>query len=355
MARRGDGIYLRGRTFWLDFMHHGQRHVVRLGKNISRTVAGELARVERAKVLKGEAGIGVKRADVGFDQAKAAFLEWAEANKRQRTVRTYRQCLEALARSFAGKRLSGISAFDVERHKRTRIEAGVRVMVNRELAVLRALYNRCREWGKYEGANPVATVKALRENAGRLRFLDHDEEAALLAACREPLRTMVLVGLYAGVRLLSEGLTLRWADVDLKRGLLTVQGAYAKSGKTRTVPLNTVLRGALAQLRERSAGEYVFAKRDGEAFASIRTAFATACRRAGLVGVTPHVLRHTFASRLVMAGVDLRTVQELGGWSSLELVQRYAHLSPGHKAEAVERIIATRVPPAPAALQVVGA
>jgi hypothetical protein len=89
MARRGDGIYLRRRARWLDFMHDGRRHVARLGKNISRTVAGELARVERTKVLKGEAGIGGKRADVSFDQAKAAFLEWAEAKKRARTVRTY--------------------------------------------------------------------------------------------------------------------------------------------------------------------------------------------------------------------------------------------------------------------------
>jgi integrase len=212
MARRGDGIYLRGKTWWLDFMHDGRRHVARLGKDINRTVAGELARVQRAAVLKGEAGIGRKRADIGFDEAKKTFLEWAAANKRRRTVRTYRQCLEALARSFAGKRLSAISAFDVERHKRARIEAGVRVMVNREREVLRALYNRCREWGKYEGGNPVATVKAIRESAGRLRFLDPDEEAALLAACREPLRSMALVGLYAGLRLLSEGLTLRLAS-----------------------------------------------------------------------------------------------------------------------------------------------
>jgi integrase len=63
-------------------------------------------------------------------------------------------------------------------------------------------------------------------------------------------------------------------------------------------------------------------------------------RRAGVKGVTPHTLRHTLASRLVMAGVDLRTVQELGGWSSLDLVQRYAHLSATHKAEAVERVAA---------------
>jgi site-specific recombinase XerD len=66
--------------------------------------------------------------------------------------------------------------------------------------------------------------------------------------------------------------------------------------------------------------------------------FMKACERAKLTDVTPHVLRHTFASRLAMAGVDLRTIQELGGWQSLKMVERYAHLSPSHKAEAVERL-----------------
>ncbi len=61
---------------------------------------------------------------------------------------------------------------------------------------------------------------------------------------------------------------------------------------------------------------------------------------ARLDGVTWHALRHTFASRLVAAGVDLRTVQELGGWKTLSMVQRYAHLSPDHLAAAVEKIVA---------------
>jgi site-specific recombinase XerD len=76
----------------------------------------------------------------------------------------------------------------------------------------------------------------------------------------------------------------------------------------------------------------------GRPFRSVRSAFRTACKNAGLKGVTPHTLRHTFASRLVMAGVDLRTVQELGGWASLRMVERYSHLSPSHRAEAIERI-----------------
>jgi integrase len=341
MARRGDGIYRRGNTWWLDFTHRGERHVTRLGKNISRTVAGELARVQRAAILKGEAGIGgPKRADLTFDKAAEEFLAWSKANKRRRTQRTYGQCVARLTRAFTGKRLSEISAFDLERYKRERVDAGVTVMVNRELACLKTLYNRCREWGTYEGDNPAASVRQLREPPGRIRFLEAEEEGKLLAAAGEPLRTMVLVGIYTGIRVLSEALTLRWADVDLKRGLLTVQAAYAKSGKTRTVPLNRLLRAALQSHRESPAGaaEYVFSRLDGSPYRSIRTTFETACKRAGLKDVTPHVLRHTFASRLAMAGVDPRTIQELGGWASLAMVERYTHLSPTHKADAVKRI-----------------
>ena len=68
----------------------------------------------------------------------------------------------------------------------------------------------------------------------------------------------------------------------------------------------------------------------------MRTVFETARRRAKLTGVTPHVLRHKFASRLVMQGVDLRTVMELGGWKNLGMVQRYSHLNQQHRLEAVE-------------------
>ena len=342
MARRGDGIYLRGRTWWLDFLHEGKRHVVRIGRGINRTAAGEIARVQRAAILKGEVGIGgPKWADLTIDKAVELFLAWATTNKRPRTARLYRGCLRRVTRALGGgRRLGEITSFDLERYKKGRVDAGASVIVNRELACLSTLYNRCAEWGKYEGANPVARVKAVRESRGRLRFLEPGEEGRLLAAAPEPLRTMILVGSNTGLRLLSEGLELRWADVDLVRGILTVPAAYAKSGKTRSVPINSALRAVLAARRTaaRADVEHVFAKPDGTPYRSIRTTFETACKAAGLKGVTPHGLRHTFASRLAMAGVDSRTIQELGGWASLGMVQRYTHLSPTHKAEAVERI-----------------
>lgn len=185
-------------------------------------------------------------------------------------------------------------------------------------------------------------MKPLREWPGRLRYLEPDNEARLLAEAHEPLRSMILVGIYAGLRLVSEALTLRWVDVDLTRGLLTVQGAYAKSGRPRTIPLNTTLRAALARFRQAApaGAEWVFAHRDGSPYRRIGTTFGVLCERAGLADVTPHVLRHTFASRLAMAGVDVRTIQELGGWRSLKMVERYTHQSPtqgrGRRANCLE-------------------
>ena len=103
MARRGDGLYQRGKskTWWLEFVHDGRRQFVRLGKGttrtvareiaqVKRTVAREIAQVKRASILKGEAGIGRKRLDIGFDQAKEAFLQWAEAHKRPGPLERHR-------------------------------------------------------------------------------------------------------------------------------------------------------------------------------------------------------------------------------------------------------------------------
>ncbi len=346
MARRGDGVYQRGDTWWLDFTHDGRRHYVRLGRKITRTAAREIAAVKRAAILKGEAGIGgPKPKDPTFGDAAREFAAWAATNRKPRTARDYRGITERLAVLFGGRRLSQVDELSIERYKRARVAAGAPVAVNRELEVLKSLFNRCRDDLRiYDG--PTPRIKLLKEPAGRLRFLDDDEQAALLAAAPEPLRTIILVGLHTGLRIKSEALQLKVADVDLARGLVTVPAAYAKNGRSRTVPLNSTVRAALARTLEDRPGGPVFARRGGAPYRSIRKGFRRACEAAGLTDVSPHVLRHTFASRLAMAGVDPRTIQDLGGWRSLAMVERYAHLSPTHKAAAIERIAAPAFPDA---------
>ena len=343
MPRKGDGLYLRGSVWYLDCRINGIRHVVKLGKNIKRTVAAELANVKRTGILRGEAGIGKKRKDVPFEKAKQAFTDWMLTNKRPRTMRVYQQQLNRLSLSFRDKTLAQISSFDVERHKQTRVDSGARIQANRELALLKNLFNKAKAWSLYEGVNPVLGVKFLEEPQRRLRYLEAVEEVRLLEISPEPLRSLIIIGTNTGIRIGSEALTLKWSDVDIGRGILTVQAAYAKSGESRSIPLNSRAKEAFRYLSSLRRSDYVFTQANGQPYKSMGKPFAKACENAGLsgTGISLHTLRHTFASNLVMAGVDLVTIQQYGGWSDLSLVQRYSHLSPNHKAKSIERIVET--------------
>jgi hypothetical protein len=131
MARQGDGIYLRGKTWWLDFRHQGTRYQERLGTNIKKTVARELSQLRRAAILHGEAGIRTKRKDISFDKAAELFLGWTEANRKPRTQKWYREFASQLAKFFGGKKLSGIHPFLLEKYKVKRLNEGAKVAVNR--------------------------------------------------------------------------------------------------------------------------------------------------------------------------------------------------------------------------------
>jgi site-specific recombinase XerD len=349
MARRGDGIQQRGKTWWLDLMHRGERHVVRIGSHINRTIAKELAQVERGKVLRGEAGIGRQRKDVSFKGARKRFEEWLRANRKAHTADSYAECLDRLAKTFESKRLGQITTAELERYKESRLtgERG-KVSVNRELAVLSSMFNRCRTWGFVEGENPATKATRFKESRGRIRFLEWDEEARLLAAATEPPRTIILLGTDAGLRIEAEALTLPWSGIDFRRDLVTVGAGYAKNSEQRSIPMTPRLKEALVAHRFRQGkqdlAQPVFVNRRGDPLRSIRNIF-DAARVAAKLGddVTPHVCRHTFASRLVMAGADIRTVQELIGHKRIEMTMRYSRLSPQHKARAV----ALLTPPAP--------
>ena len=129
---------------------------------------------------------------------------------------------------------------------------------------------------------------------------------------------------------------LQWTDVDLPGKNLTVSGRTAKSGQTRHIPLNEEAQQAIEHWH--STASWVFPGKDGQQLTTIRTSWRGIVKAAGISNFRWHDLRHHFASRLVMAGVDLNTVRELLGHSDVAMTLRYAHLSPDHKAEAVGRL-----------------
>jgi integrase len=334
----GEGVVLRRKTWWLDCLINKTRYQRKLGKGISRSAAVEISLKYRVEILSGNVGFAKQRKDPTFDEVRTKFEARAVKENRPRTVKTYRECLRRLAESFGGKRMGQISTMAVQTHKHDRKKAGAPIRANRECSVLRRLFNYCREEKLYEGPNPVdATVKFFPEPREKTRVLSPQEEDRLLAKCEEPLRTLVLIGIYCGLRLASEALTLRWSNLDLRQQRsLTVIGAYAKNGKMRMVPLNSTVREALERLPHPPNAEWVFTTRKGTPYKSMPNGFEAACKAAGLEGVTPHTLRHTFASRLMENGVDPIKITKLAGWSSIKMLDRYAHADPTRLAEAVE-------------------
>jgi integrase len=123
--------------------------------------------------------------------------------------------------------------------------------------------------------------------------------------------------------------------VNLKEMYIRVE--ETKNNKPRNIPINKYLNEALKSVKYNASGEYVFSH-EGGPVRTFRTAFNAAIRRSGVLRFTFQDLRHTFASNLVMKGVDLATVQELLGHKSIIMTKRYSHPSPEHKKQAVEKI-----------------
>ena len=196
--------------------------------------------------------------------------------------------------------------------------------------------------------NPAAGIRRKTESNGRVRFLSDHEEARLLKAIEHRFPEFLphlLLSLHTGMRM-SEQYSLRWNQVDFERRQIHLP--KTKNGDPRTIPLNVVALAALQGLKgenlqgaEKVEGTRpVFPSlRSDDSLQGSRGWFPTALAASKIDGYSWHCNRHTFASRLVMAGVDLRTVAELLGHRTLQMVMRYSHLAPEHQASAVDRLI----------------
>jgi integrase len=330
-------LYQREKSWYYDFMYRGQRYTGNIGP-VSKTRAKEVMAKKKAEAVEGRYELPSKKPSPRLDDFSKEYFDYYQANRRPQSVQRHKTAYRALQGTFGQQRLADISPLDIERYKRQRQGAGVSgVTINRELAFLKNLFNKAVEWGKV-AENPVKKVRLYREDNARTRFLSDEEETSLLACCGPQLQPLVITALHTGFRA-SELRSLTWADVDFRRGVVTVRAGYAKNGEARSVPMNQVLTITLKAVKLQGIeGEGVFCNRQGKAYRSFRTAFERAVRKAGITDFTFHDLRHTFASRLVMAGVDLPTVKELLGHKDITMTLRYSHLSSDHKQAAVRKL-----------------
>jgi integrase len=234
---------------------------------------------------------------------------------------------------------------------------------NRYKSLLSLIYKLGIENGKVK-TNPAKLLTHRREDNGRIRFLnqytpakidldylkDHkDEESRLRAVIVKNYAVHMPefeIALHTGMRP-SEQYGLAWDRVDLVRKIITIP--RSKNGKTRHIRLNSVAVAAFKVVQQRSlecVGR-VFLNNHKEPLESYKHWFEPAVSEAGIRDFTWYCLRHTFASRLAMAGVDLRTIADLMGHQTIQMTMRYAHLAPAHQASAVEKLVSAQPEAAP--------
>jgi integrase len=127
----------------------------------------------------------------------------------------------------------------------------------------------------------------------------------------------------------GEILKLKWHDIDYQRGIIYLLDT--KNGAKREVFMNDLVKNALIGVRKHPESPYVFCDKNGRPYHDIRKSFYTALEKSGIISFRFHDLRHTFASQLVMSGVDINTVRELLGHKDIRMTLRYSHLSQDYK------------------------
>jgi integrase/recombinase XerC len=277
-----------------------------------------------------------------MDAAVGSFLEYqaVERGASPHTLRGYTADLTEFSRFLVAEKIAGWEAADtrvvraylVWLHKRKLAKA----TIARKLAAVRSCFRFLGRRGAME-VNPARQVRGPRLGRRLPSFLPVDETAVLLRPEPEPsvagARDRALLELlYASGLRVAEGCGLDVDDLDEDRRTVRVLG---KGSKERVVPVGESALDALAAylaLRGRRRGPLFLNPRGGRLTTrSVLRIVRARARRAGIAQrVTPHTLRHSFATHMLGAGADLRLIQELLGHSRLSTTQRYTHVSPEH-------------------------
>ena len=304
-------------------------------------------RAERIRAIRhGEELPKDKSQPVTFGEVWKEYSKWQDAN----ISRPYDNNLRYknhLKERFENKPLDKIKAIDLENLKSELLKSGRSpATIKHVLVLVRQIFNKARAWGMYEGENPVSSVKLPKLNNRRERFLTKDEAVILLKAIEQTspqLKNMALLSLYTGLRA-GEIFNLRWSHIDLKLGLITVSDS--KSGHSRKAFMTESVKVMFKSFEKGKPNEFVFQDRYGEQIREISKTFSRVMKKLkwneGITDrrqkVTFHSLRHTFASWLAIQGTHILHIKELMGHQSLAMTERYSHLIPDVKREAVEKL-----------------
>lgn len=263
-----------------------------------------------------------------------AVVKFLEETAYKRTQPMDKSMLAWLDPMLGGKYLDEIDRTMVDRVKAARIKVAGKATANRYLSLIRAVLRKaCLEW---EWIDHVPKVTMYRENGGRVRALTQDEFWRLHRELPEHLADMALFSVATGLRAGNVRM-LRWSQVNLDLRHAWIEADQHKNGKPHAVPLNEIAMTVLAK-RKGIDPTHVFTFRGEPVGQASTRAWRLALERAGIEDFRWHDLRHTFATWHRQAGTPTHELQRLGGWKTMAMVERYAHIAPEGLQAAASRL-----------------
>ncbi len=340
-------IFKRGNVYWFEFIFEGER-IRRSTKQKSRVVAREIESAYRTKLAKREVGIEEPKSIPNFKQAMKDFLDWSkhEHSSHPNTHKRYEISSKPLLRFFGINRIDRISPEDVEKYKlhrqKTKSSRTGRYLrpatINRELACLKAMLNRFIK-DDVLFKNPVSRVKFLPEENEQMRVLSVDEQNLYLLAASQPLQDIARIMLETGMRP-EEVYRIQRENLNIEKNFLLNPFGKTKAAR-RKIPLNKIALDILNRRVKKIKGSYLFPggrTEEDKPIVKVNAAHAAALIRSKVKKFRLYDLRHTWATRAAMAGIDLVTLAAMLGHSRIQMVLRYAHPTEQHQYEAMRRL-----------------
>jgi len=333
------GLIKRGQKWYVQLRWNGR--LVRQSTGTSnKKLAQEIEAKVRMELAEGTYFIrGQGNKKTFKDMAEKYMIECA-AKKAHKTISRDKASLKHLLPVFCDMYLSQITPAQISAYKTQRINEGASPKtINHELGFCKHCFNLAvKEW-QWVRDNPFTKVSMERLPQPRVRYLTPEEFDKLYQACNDKLKPIVLFAVNTGMRQ-DNILSLRWQDVDLNRGVIVLP--HTKNGERLGLPMNSTVKDLLSELKRIRfiTSDFVFHTSTGNRFdaSTIGKWFRQALKKAGIQDFRFHDLRHTFASWLVQAGVNLYEVSKLLGHKRVTMTQRYAHLASNNLRMAVNTL-----------------
>ncbi|MEQ8426354.1 MAG: tyrosine-type recombinase/integrase [Gammaproteobacteria bacterium] len=323
-------LYKRGEVWWVRFTAPNGQRIRKSTGTEDRESAQEY--FDR---LKAELWRVKQLGDRPEYRWNDAVVKWLKEKDHKASIEKDKEIFRWVDRFLGGLKLRQIDRALLDQIQEAKARESTRSTANRYMAMIRAVLRRAaNEW---EWIDKAPKVPMYPVSSKRIRWITPEEAKRLIACLPQHLAVMARFSLATGLRQRNVSY-LEWNQIDLQRKVCWIHADQAKARKAIGVPLNS---SAVDVLREQIGldQQYVFTYKGKPVWNISTKAWYRALQKAGIENFRWHDLRHTWASWHVQAGTPLNVLQDLGGWQSVEMVRRYAHLSSEHLLPHAENIV----------------